>query len=49
MQQRGTRISATSAAPILAIDHGYGDLQTGETLQAVAQPRLFVDPLEAPR
>ncbi len=46
MQQLGTRIRNQRGA-LLAIDYGYGDLQTGETLQAVRN-HAYVDPLEAP-
>ena len=46
IQQLGTRIRDQRGA-LLAIDYGYGDLQTGETLQAVHN-HAFVDPLDAP-
>jgi NADH dehydrogenase [ubiquinone] 1 alpha subcomplex assembly factor 7 len=46
VQQLGSRIRDQRGA-ILAIDYGYGELQTGETLQAV-RSHAYVDPLEAP-
>ena len=46
IHQLGTRIRDQRGA-LLAIDYGYGDIQTGETLQAVRN-HAFVDPLEAP-
>ena len=46
LQRLGKRIAAQRGA-ILAIDYGYAQTQTGETLQAVRKHR-FVDVLEAP-
>lgn len=46
LQRLGKRIAAQRGA-ILAIDYGYGDTQTGETLQAVRR-HGFADALEAP-
>jgi NADH dehydrogenase [ubiquinone] 1 alpha subcomplex assembly factor 7 len=46
LQRLGKRIAAQRGA-ILAIDYGYADTQTGETLQAVRR-HGFADALEAP-
>jgi NADH dehydrogenase [ubiquinone] 1 alpha subcomplex assembly factor 7 len=46
IQTLGTRIRNQRGA-LLAIDYGYGELQTGETLQAVRR-HAYVDPLESP-
>lgn len=46
LQRLGKRIAAQRGA-ILAIDYGYADTQTGETLQAVRR-HSFADALEAP-
>jgi NADH dehydrogenase [ubiquinone] 1 alpha subcomplex assembly factor 7 len=46
LQRLGKRIAAQRGA-LLAIDYGYADTQTGETLQAVRR-HGFVDVLEAP-
>jgi NADH dehydrogenase [ubiquinone] 1 alpha subcomplex assembly factor 7 len=46
MQRLGRRIADQRGA-ILAIDYGYGETRTGETLQAVSR-HAFADPLELP-
>ncbi len=46
MQRLGKRIAAQRGA-LLAIDYGYAETQTGETLQAIRN-HAFADPLEAP-
>jgi NADH dehydrogenase [ubiquinone] 1 alpha subcomplex assembly factor 7 len=46
VQQLGSRIRDQRGA-LLAIDYGYGELRTGETLQAVRN-HAFVNPLDAP-
>ncbi len=45
--QRIARKVAVQGGAILAIDYGYAQTQTGETLQAV-KDHAFADPLEAP-
>jgi SAM-dependent MidA family methyltransferase len=46
MQRLGRRVAALGGA-ILAIDYGYGETRTGETLQAVSR-HAYADPLAAP-